>query len=119
MITRKVKLTVTLFIIIIILLGFYRSKKVKNRSQERFDRFYSTEINGKISCPTMGSVSGTKLCVDSKEYYFQPYTSKLNEHNIFSQLAQPGDIVSKPSFSDTLILFSQEKTYKYTFQKIQ
>lgn len=91
--------------------------KVKNRHVRIFEKFYASEINGKLTS-IEASAGIVYFKVDlSREYGFSPITSTLNQNNPFSDFADEGDTVKKISHSDTLLLIKNGKTYKYTFKK--
>lgn len=52
---------------------------------------------------------------DPKGYRFYPKSCKQSE-KYFYDIAEIGDSVIKPSFSDTLILIKNKKKYLYTFK---
>ena len=52
------------------------------------------------------------------EYVFYPYTNKqLNDSKVFGDLAEKGDSIIKPAFSDILVLIKKNKAYEYNFKK--
>jgi hypothetical protein len=92
---------------------------VGNRNAvKRFDEFFNSNLNGeiqKIGIKHHGVA--LKINNEENEYVFYPYTSDLNDKNVFNYFANVGDTILKPSNTDTLILIKQNKRYKYTFQK--
>lgn len=85
---------------------------------KRFDVFFNSNLNGeiqKIGIKHHGV--SLKMNNDENEYVFYPYTSDLNDKNVFNYFANAGDSIIKPFNTDTLILIKQNKRYKYTFQK--
>ena len=85
---------------------------------EDFAHFDSSHIEGRISViPEYSRPTWFKINEKSTKYRFNPLTDKShNDGNIFSYLATPGDSVYKRKFSDSLILFKNDKTYYYKFQ---
>ncbi len=59
-----------------------------------------------------------KLKTSPIEFVFYPRREKkLNDSKIFDQLAENGDSIVKPAFSEILVLFKKDKAYMYSFQK--
>jgi hypothetical protein len=85
---------------------------------KRFDVFFNSNLKGeiqKIGIKHHGV--SLKMNNDENEYVFYPYTSDLNDKNVFNYFANACDSIVKPINTDTLILIKQNKRYKYTFQK--
>ncbi len=112
---RTWRILFVVFALLLILFAVFHAKNVHKKGGKRFDRFYSSNIQGQLDCNPEGSVSGVKLCVDNEEYYFQTYTSETNKNQIFNYLAESGDVVEKAAFSDTLFLVKDGERYAYTF----
>lgn len=109
-------------IIFFILLGvfaYFHSIYLNRISLKRFNKFYSSNIEGIISCEVDGSIAGEFFCVNEEEFCFLPYTSEINNNSIFDYTAKIGDSVYKPAFCDTLLLIKPDHTYKYTFEKLK
>jgi hypothetical protein len=88
------------------------------RTKQEFLKFDNSEINGVIKdIYIKHHAVGFKISGDNEEYIFNPYTSDLNDKKIFDHLAKSGDRIIKNKNSDTLILISNDRKYKYTFQR--
>lgn len=94
----------------------YQNKKGK----KEFELFYSSPLSGKISTIQKNSrASNFTLDNNPNKFAFYPYTDKqLNNNEIFQYIAEPGDSIFKPAYSDTLLLIKGNKTYVYTFRKM-
>ncbi|MCG8387833.1 MAG: hypothetical protein MJA30_19935 [Cytophagales bacterium] len=117
--SKPAKIAFGIFIGLLILLAIFQSMHVDKRAEQRFERFYNSSLEGRISCQPEGSVAGSKFCIENQKFYFHPYTSELNRNKIFEYLAESGDSIYKPAYSDTLILIKEGKEYRYTFAKIE
>jgi hypothetical protein len=97
---------------------FIAQKFGSKRDLKQFDVFYTAELKGSIEQVNIKNHGiAFKLTNDINEYEFHPYTSDLNENQIFDHLATQGDSLIKASKSDTIILVKSQKKYKYTFQQ--
>ncbi len=88
------------------------------RAKKQFDLFFNSNLKGEIDWVDI-KYHGVafKLTNDINEYIFYPYTSQLNDKNIFNHFAVAGDSIVKPMKSDTLVLVKNFKHFKYTFQE--
>lgn len=95
----------------------YQDDKVK----KEFELFYSSSIFGRVvKVDRYSRESNFVVSNDSIVYRFYPHSDKnLNDSLIFRYLAKPGDSISKPAFSDTLLLFKGNKVYSYTFRRFR
>lgn len=113
-----------LFIISMFLLGcfviFFSTSLQNKKGKREYNLFYSTTMAGKIiKIKVYSRGSDFILENNSNKFSFYPYTDKdLNDNEIFQYLATPGDSIYKPAYSDTLFLIKRDKTYSYTFQKM-
>lgn len=111
-----------LFIWLLILLSvtiFYFIPSQDKKVKQEFDLFYSTRLSGKI-VRTEEYSRGANFVLDNNpvEFTFYPYTDKhLNNGKIFQYIAEIGDSIYKPAYSDTLILIKNDRSYSYTFKK--
>jgi hypothetical protein len=88
------------------------------RTKQEFLKFDNSEIDGVIRDVYVKHYgAGFKISGDNEEFIFYPYTSDLNDKKIFEHLAKSGDRIIKSKNSDTLTLISNDKKYKYTFQR--
>lgn len=88
------------------------------RTKQEFFKFDNSEIDGVIKDIYIKHHGvGFKIDGENKEFIFYPYTSDLNDKKIFDHLAKSGDRIIKNKHSDTLTLISNDKIYKYTFQR--
>ncbi|WP_115375059.1 hypothetical protein [Adhaeribacter pallidiroseus] len=83
-----------------------------------FSKFNKAEIKGKIEKKVYASASGTRINIKEQEYIFHPITNKENRNKIFSYIAEVGDSILKPAYSDTLILIKKGRLLKYAFRKV-
>ncbi|KYG81081.1 hypothetical protein EV198_2971 [Roseivirga ehrenbergii] len=113
------KMAFGIFIAVLVIGAVFQSTYVKKKGKREFGYFYKTAIVGTISCGPSGSSAGTYFCVDDKRFNFNPYTSNINKYKIFSYLAELGDSIYKPAYSDTLTLIKEGEKYRYTFLKIE
>ena len=107
-------------ILIIVFVYLFTAQKMgKNREEQFFIHFDTTNINGKLEYAKIG-YHGCVFKIEGieKEFVFYPYTSELNENNIFYNIAKEGDLVIKKAHSDILILKKEDdKVYMYKFRK--
>lgn len=88
-----------------------------NKARERYTQFNKRNINNTI-LGLEQYARGIKLHLDSGDVVFYPFTSALNNNNIFFSTAKKGDKVIKKPFKDTVILVKQNGIMlKYTFDK--
>lgn len=88
------------------------------RTRQEFLKFDNSEIDGVIKDVYIKHHGvGFKIAGENEEFIFHPNTSELNENKIFDHLAKNGDRIFKNQNSDTLTLISNDKKYKYTFQR--
>ena len=88
------------------------------RRKLEFIKFDNSKINGVVKDVYIKHHGvGFKIDKENEEFIFYPYTSDLNDNKIFDHLAKRGDRIIKSRNSDTLTLISNDKKYKYTFQK--
>ena len=110
------------FVIIFLIIGaayIYIAQKFGNERNKRlFIQFDTTNIHGVINNVGIRyHGSYFKIIGNKNDFVFFPNTGKLNGFNIFDQLAQKGDSIIKPAYSDTLVLIKNNKKYLYTFGK--
>jgi hypothetical protein len=114
------KKAVVFFLVIGVIYLIVSVNYSRNRGIHNYNNFYNSFVNGKIeSIEVKLKGVGLKIYSNETEFIFYPYTSELNEKEIFNYLARKGDSVYKPAFSDTLQLVKSDKIYKYTFQKFE
>ncbi len=103
---------IILFLIgLIVTLAIIDQNRLNKKLQENFKIFNKSNIKG-ILRKFSGSTSGTYITVGSKEYN---YSRKADN---FPYIAEKGDSIIKPAFSDTIILKKPNgKIYKFTFFK--
>jgi len=88
------------------------------REQSKNFKFDNSKIDGVLKDVYIKHHGvGFKLTNVNEEFVFYPYTSELNDNKVFDQLAKGGDRIIKSQNSDTLILISNDKEYKYIFQQ--
>ncbi|WP_157604616.1 hypothetical protein [Solitalea canadensis] len=106
-------------LIVVACIMFWGRKYMDNLVINDFDKFNSSAIKGKIEkIEIVHHMSSFTILETNERYVFAPYTSDLNENNSFDLFAKKGDLVVKKSYSDTLKLIKGNKTYLYTFRKI-
>lgn len=111
------KIIIIIGILLLIFFGVsYQNRKVR----KEFNLFYSSQLSGKISAIQKNSrASNFMLDNNPNDFDFYPYTNKqLNNNEIFQYIAELGDSIFKPAYSDTLILIKKGKKYMYKFQKM-
>jgi hypothetical protein len=90
------------------------------RDKKNYDMFYNSEINGTVQeIYIKYHQVGFRLHNDSTEYFFDPFTSVINQKKIFEYFATKGDSVIKPRYQDTLILIKEGRRYPYIFRKFK
>lgn len=88
------------------------------RTKQEFLKFDNSKIDGVLKDVYVKHHGvGFIITNINEEFVFYPYTSDLNDNKIFDHLAKGGDRIIKSQNSDTLILISNDKEYKYTFQQ--
>lgn len=107
-------ISIAIMFIIFIFIGI---RLTKGKAKEHFVQFNSANLNGKLENIRI-AYKGVlfKLKEDKMEYIFYPNTD-LTENKIFDHVAEKGDFVIKPAYSDTLKLVKKDKVLFYTFQK--
>ena len=109
---------IIIFLIIAVIYVFIAQKQGAIENQKAYNRFYKTNINGKIENMEIGKYAAhIKIEGINDEFLFYPLTSKINNFEIFDRFAKKGDILEKPSYADTLKLIKNGKAYLYTFRK--
>jgi|GEM_PF-1311085 len=102
------------FIILAVTIHFLINRRY---SKQRFNDFYNSNIIGKLRY--IKELKGSEIISvfgDEKEYEITLYPSEFNSDKIFRYFAKKGDSITKPSNSDTLFLYKNDKVYKYTFK---
>ena len=113
---KVIFITTSVFIVMYIFFIF----KFPNKALENYKAFNKADINGEIEfldIARKGNFFRIKNC--EIEFVFNPITSDLNSNYVFDDIAEVGDIIIKPRFSDTLKLIKKNKVYFCTFQKIE
>jgi hypothetical protein len=115
---KKKKLFIIIFgvlaVIYIIIANYFGHKRTK----QEFLEFDNSKIDGVLKDVYIKHHGvGFKITNVNEEFIFYPYSSELNDNKIFDHLAKGGDRIIKSQNSDTLILISNDKEYKYTFQQ--
>lgn len=88
------------------------------KGKENFDKFYTSDIRGKLGYVTLGNGQQVFSIQEKREIYsFSPDISEINDYHDFKKIAKKGDSIIKPSNSDTLRLIKKGKIYLYTFTK--
>lgn len=85
---------------------------------ERFEEFFSSNVSGRII--DIGGSSGftyLRVSGDSITYEFLPHFSGPDEKWFFREIADVGDSISKPAWTDTLYLYKIESVYWFTFAR--
>src|SRR5690606_998470 len=111
-----------ILVIIIVFGGIFiiSSIEVSKRTKKDYKMFNKSDIKGVLLRGSSGSgIDRFYLKDDEKEYRFSPYTSELNDFEIFVHIAKVGDSIIKPAFSDTLILIHDGRILKYIFKKYE
>lgn len=90
----------------------------RKRTKQEILKFDNSEIDGVVEDVYIKHHGvAFKIIGEDEEFVFYPNTSELNDNKIFNHLAKRGDSVFKSQNSDTLILITNGKKYKYTFQR--
>lgn len=97
---------------------FITQKIGKDREEQFFIRFDNSNISGNIEYAKIG-YHGSVFKIEGieKEFVFYPFTSELNNNQIFYKIAKRGDLIIKEVNSDTLKLKKNGKVYFYKFRK--
>lgn len=115
---RNIKIFWGVFIIFAGLYMYIMEKYDKNRIKGFYNHFNETNINDIIIKVNNNIARGKEIIFDNKNVIFYPETSHINNNNVFSSIAEKGDRVIKPAYSDTLILIKKNgEILKYTFKK--
>lgn len=114
------KLFIILMIILVVVTIFVGIPYQNKKGKKEFQLFYSSQLAGRIiKIEEYSRASNFMLDNNPNEFAFYPYTDKqLNNNEIFQYIAEPGDSIFKPAYSDTLLLIKGGKNYVYTFQKM-
>lgn len=119
--SKKAKVILSTSVLLILIVLYFISKKhEKNRWENEFIHFDSTEIVGELEYVALVSHGVVfKIKNNRDRFIFYPLTSDLNENRIFDHLATKGDTIIKGKFADTLKLIKKNKKYLYTFDQFQ
>ncbi len=90
----------------------------RDMSYDRAVEFDSAKLRGIVSCNVSASISGVRICVENREYYFSPNPS-LNKNRLFTEVASKGDYLIKDAFSDTLRLVKGDRVFTFTFRSVR
>lgn len=118
----KRKMIMIAFILVLVVTGYvyFGGSYTRDRGKQFYSTFNSSDLRGEIEKIYIAYKGvALKLNDDSTTYIFYPVTSQLNDNNIFDNVAEKGDKIIKPAYSDTLKLVKRDKIYLYTFQKIE
>ena len=107
------------FVILILApIGIWMQSQARNKGSVNFEEFNSALIDSQIKSIGTAYKGTGMMLMDGREFIFYPLTDKsLNEGKIFNFIAEEGDHVFKPAFSDTLFLVHGDKKLAYTFKK--
>lgn len=110
------------FLILFLVLGFggavYWSNQKIPEVSNKMMLFQESAINGTLSSINI-KYKMIYFSVENQDvhYLFSPISSELNNNTEFYKSAQKGDLIMKPSFSDTLTLLKvYGRVYQYTFR---
>jgi hypothetical protein len=114
---KMVYIGIVIFIAVLIYL-FTAQRTGRNREEQFFIRFDTTNINGRLEYAKIG-YHGSVFKIEGieKEFVFYPFTDELNDNKIFYNIAQKGDLIIKDSHSNTLKVKKNDKVYLYKFRK--
>jgi hypothetical protein len=120
MITTKGYFFLILFLGILVAGSFYWSSQKRPEVSNLMEIFHQSAIYGKLSHIEIKYKMIYFSVVHQKKYYlFSPVTSELNDNKEFYHNAKRGDLIIKPSYSDTLTLITKDgKKYQYTFRTL-
>ena len=114
---KKRNISIIVFVMIAIIYVLTANYFGGKRTKHEFMKFDNSKIDGVLKDVYIKHHGvGFKITNVNEEFIFYPYTSELNDNKIFDHLAKGGDRIIKSQNSDTLILISNNKEYKYTFQ---
>jgi len=114
---KKIYFGILIFFMVVVYL-FITQKIGKDREEQFFIRFDNSNISGNIEYAKIG-YHGSVFKIEGieKEFVFYPFTSELNNNQIFYKIAKRGDLIIKEVNSDTLKLKKNGKVYFYKFRK--
>lgn len=114
---KKVYVGIVIFFAVLVYL--FTSQKIGGKREEQFFiRFDTTNINGRVEYAKIG-YHGSVFKIEGidKEFVFYPYTSELNDNEIFYNVAEKGDLIIKGAHSEILKVKKNDKVYQYKFRK--
>lgn len=116
--TKKKKYLIIIFSVVAVIYFMTANYFGSKRTMQDFLKFDNSQIKGVINDLYIKHHGvGFKITPNNEEFVFYPYTSELNDNNIFDHFAKSGDSIIKMQNSDTLILIANDKKYKYTFKR--
>lgn len=117
----KSKYIVIFVFILLAIVYLFLAQTIGNKRDKRlFNHFYKSEIIGKLEYAKISNYGvAFKIEGIEGEFKFHPYTSKINNNKIFYNIANKGDLIIKPKYSDTLTLKKGNNVYLYTFYKYE
>ncbi len=87
------------------------------QNETDYKNFNKANIAGRIeSINIVNHGLTTKLKIENNPVIFM-FSTHINGGKRFEEFAEKGDSIIKPSLSDFLVLFKNNKTYEYTFNR--
>lgn len=86
-------------------------------AQKKYLTFYKTDMKGTLTYLD-GSAGVTHFKIEGNDSMFFFTPKCIDYHVCFELIATKGDLITKPSKTDTLILSHQGNLYRFTFKKL-
>jgi hypothetical protein len=119
--TIKTKRTVIFFATSLVIgfcyMYFFTIPYTDKQLIENYKIFDEVNIAGKIeSVRTVNHGLTTRLKIENSPATFK-FSLDIRDGNRFEEFAEKGDSIIKPSLSNILVLFKNNKAYEYTFNR--
>ena len=116
----KIRLGRLVGLLSFILLLIWFESRIPNSisiAKQAFDQFNGASICGRITEIHL-TKAGIGLSVNGSAFEFTPVLDgRSNDFKSFNALAAVNDSIVKPSYADTVRLFTKNRVYKCTFRK--
>lgn len=117
MMKKKIVISFALAILVVLYI-FFAIRHARVVGNRLFIQFNSSNLNDEIeNVQIVDKGVGITLKNNNEEFVFFPITGPLNNYQIFNHIAEKGDTVFKPAYSDTLKLIKHDSILLYTFTK--
>ncbi|MDI3320657.1 hypothetical protein [Pinibacter soli] len=115
---ERAKWPITFFLVAILMTTLWQHFIGVPQSRRQYIAFYKKDIRNGTLNYVYASNGGTRIKIDGVNEVFTFYPDYADYNLSFASIAEVGDIVIKPSRTDTIILVHHRKEYRFTFEKL-